>query len=364
METPRIVVAGGGPAGCAAAVMLANYDRPALLVEPADRLGGLQARSPYPNSWVLGRPGRLSRELAADMDSHVRQTPTGLALGWRLSAVDPGADGTPAFHLTLTRDGDNRVRQVAADAVILALGTRFRGRSEAEAIPGYAQVRDHILHDPIEAAGLNPLDADAVLIVGGGDNAFEAAVWNCERGLRVHVVVRARVRAQLKLRERLHPYLESAQASLYGGCQLQSMRPEGPRVAVTLGRKPGPGPVGPEPDPGPVGPEPGPGLVGTDPGPGPVVVDRVMFMLGYTPAVDRVQFAPTLRPAADATGYLMIDAHGATSVPGIWSAGDLSNPLHPCVTTAMAAGTVAAQAVESHLTLVATGTSSVSPPGS
>lgn len=345
MGTPRIVVAGGGPAGCAAAVMLANYDRPALLVEPADRLGGLQARSPYPNSWVLGRPGRLSRELAAEMDSHVRQTPTGLALGWRLSAVDPGADGAPAFRLTLTRDRDNRVRQVAADAVILALGTRFRGRSEAEAIPGYAQVRDHILHDPIEAAGLNPLDADAVLIVGGGDNAFEAAVWNCERGLRVHVAIRAQVRAQFKLRERLHPYVQSGQATLHLGRQLGSMMPQGQRVAVALVDVPGS--------------EPESGMVGE-----PVVVDRVMFMLGYTPAVDRVQFAPTLRPAADATGYLTIDAHGATSVPGIWSAGDLSNPLHPCVTTAMAAGTVAAQAVESHLTLAATGTSSVSPPGS
>ena len=67
----RVIIAGGGPAGVACAIWLHKLGADVLLIEAADRLGGLQRRSPYENLWIPGVQGRTGLEVAEALDDHV-----------------------------------------------------------------------------------------------------------------------------------------------------------------------------------------------------------------------------------------------------------------------------------------------------
>lgn len=50
------VVIGGGPAGSSCALWLKGLGYEPLLIEARERLGGLQAESPYRNAWIVALP--------------------------------------------------------------------------------------------------------------------------------------------------------------------------------------------------------------------------------------------------------------------------------------------------------------------
>jgi thioredoxin reductase len=45
-------------------------------------------------------------------------------------------------------------------------------------------------------------------------------------------------------------------------------------------------------------------------------------------------------------GYIEVDSDGRTSIDGVYAAGDVCNEQHPCVATALAAGTIVARTIE------------------
>ena len=56
-KTPNVPIIGGGPAGMSCALWLGNYGLAPIIIEQAPELGGMARASPYPNEWLLGRPG-------------------------------------------------------------------------------------------------------------------------------------------------------------------------------------------------------------------------------------------------------------------------------------------------------------------
>jgi thioredoxin reductase len=48
----------------------------------------------------------------------------------------------------------------------------------------------------------------------------------------------------------------------------------------------------------------------------------------------------------DAHGYLEVDRNMETSCRGVFAAGDVANPAHPCIATAIASGTIAAREIQ------------------
>ena len=58
---------------------------------------------------------------------------------------------------------------------------------------------------------------------------------------------------------------------------------------------------------------------------------------------------PGLRSRPDARGYLEVDGNMETSSRGVFAIGDIGNPAHPCIATAIASGTMAARAIQQRL---------------
>ena len=65
-------------------------------------------------------------------------------------------------------------------------------------------------------------------------------------------------------------------------------------------------------------------------------------------AIGRIASEPWLAELAleqDAHGYLVVDGNMETSCRGVFAVGDVANPAHPCIATAIAAGTMAAREI-------------------
>ena len=57
-------------------------------------------------------------------------------------------------------------------------------------------------------------------------------------------------------------------------------------------------------------------------------------------------FLPLKDTLLNDRGFITTDTKCQTPVPGIYAIGEVANRMHPCVTTAMADGVVAAKAIE------------------
>ncbi len=70
-KSPNVPIIGGGPAGMSCALWLVNYGLRPVIIERESALGGMARLSPYPNDWLLGRPGESARENAAAFARHI-----------------------------------------------------------------------------------------------------------------------------------------------------------------------------------------------------------------------------------------------------------------------------------------------------
>jgi thioredoxin reductase (NADPH) len=158
-----------------------------------------------------------------------------------------------------------------------------------------------------------------VAVIGGGDNAFEISRMLAEKGVHVTIVMRSKSpRAQPLLVERLREYQAAEMARVMAERTVEALDHAGSTVRVRLA------------------------------GGGEIEVDHVVLLFGYRPNTNEPWLAE-LAPATDALGYLMVDGNMETSCRGVFAVGDVSNPAHPCIATAIASGTVAARAIEKRL---------------
>jgi thioredoxin reductase (NADPH) len=140
-----------------------------------------------------------------------------------------------------------------------------------------------------------------------------------EKGVKATIVMRAQApRAQPLLVARLRRHESSGAAQVLAGRTVAALDHAGTRLRVRLA------------------------------GGGELEVDHVVVLFGYRPNSD----APWLAGLAldkDADGYLIVDRNMETSCRGAFAIGDVSNPAHPCIATAIAGGTMAAREIQRRL---------------
>jgi thioredoxin reductase (NADPH) len=140
-----------------------------------------------------------------------------------------------------------------------------------------------------------------------------------ERGVRVTIVMRSQApRAQPVLVERVREYAASGKARVLAERTVAALDDAGAGVRVRLDD-------------------------GSD-----IIADRVVLLFGYRPNSDQPWLAD-LALEKDADGYLLVDGNMETSCRGVFAVGDVANPVHPCIPTAVAAGTMAAREIEKRL---------------
>lgn len=163
----------------------------------------------------------------------------------------------------------------------------------------------------------------SVAVVGGGDSAAEEALYLaklCSKVFLVHRRSTLRASAIMADRVKAHPNIECVWDSV-----VKEVRGDGKRVtALLLGDAVGGG----RPD-------------------RELPVSGVFVAIGHTPATAFLGG----QLATDADGYLVVDAANATSVPGVWAAGDVADRKYRQAIVAAGAGCVAALEAERWLTM-------------
>ncbi|HUT77682.1 MAG TPA: NAD(P)/FAD-dependent oxidoreductase [Polyangia bacterium] len=177
MRETGIVVVGAGPAGVAAAAQCARLGIVPGILDRTGRAGGLVASGflieNYPGlEEPLPGPG-LARRFAAHLERF------GLSvLTESVTRVEPRGD-----RWLVTTDAGNRL----AGAVLLCVGTRPRPWS----VPGVGSAgAGRVFHDVRDLLGRFP-EPRRVLVVGGGEAAFDFALSLARTGAGVSILVRS-----------------------------------------------------------------------------------------------------------------------------------------------------------------------------
>ncbi|MFE5730271.1 FAD-dependent oxidoreductase [Streptomyces sp. NPDC056528] len=316
-----LAVVGAGPAGLTAAVAAARRGLRVVLVDAGDRPGGQYHRHPAPELGAR-RPGALHHDWreftrrTAALDGLVRAgravhlaghhvwTVVPEGTGWRLHAVVAGAAGA-----------DEGAATVRARAVLLATGSHERHLP----FPGWT------LPGVVGAGGAQAmlkgglvLPGRRVVVAGSGPLLLAVADSLAAAGARVPAVVEAGaylgysgfVPALLRNPAKL------AEGTLYGGALLRygtrllarhavvEAHGSGRVEAVTVARL--------DPDWRPL---PGTGRR--------IPCDALAVGHGLVPQLElATALGCATRTSADGTAALVLDAEQATSVPGIWAAGE------------------------------------------
>ena len=137
----KVVIIGGGPAGIGTAVGLAKRGvGPVVLIERRAKLGGTPmgyrkkpGGVPTFVEWTRGRVV-FGEELAGRMAKRLAKTDTEIRLGTQVTKIDP-------VEKRLTLLGPDGVRELTADAVVLAAGAREQTPAEKGWLAGARTAR-------------------------------------------------------------------------------------------------------------------------------------------------------------------------------------------------------------------------------
>lgn len=313
MTNERVIgIIGGGPAGLSAALWLRNLGCISWLVEASDRLGGMQNLNFLGNDWVLGQRGMTGPELAARFGEHVAAGTAQLWLDTRITRVTHDGE---MFRVAL-----HSGRQATAHALLIATGTRYRSTEVMSGIQGAAALTaDELIYGPWAFADLAALQGRRVLVLGGGDNAFENARLLSERATSVDLVMRAASRAQTALQDEV---AARPNCRIHAHTRVLALTRSAAGIDVTLSNGQG------------------------------ISVDRVHVLAGYAPNTESLteMFGALASGFVfDTSGYLRTDEAGRTGIPGVYAAGDVCNPEFPSVVAALAQGARAAKVIEHDL---------------
>ena len=305
---PVVAILGAGPAGMSCANACLSFGLKPVVLESADHVGGTQRSNFHPNLWMLGYPDESGEAMTRRISEHFLNLPVDLRIGAELRRCQ-ATDGK--FRLELHYGGEDA--SMIADAVVLSTGMRPRSTPELAALAGQTA---RVIVGALNAAIRDRIRGNRVLILGGGDNALDHALYLAERGNRVRVCARRAFSAR-------KPFLDSCAArpeiELRADCVPDGYAAEADAVAVRWGRI-------------------------------TVRYDWLLVMYGYRPNTDVLaRFDAAIRPALADSGHVRVDAWQRTSVAGIYAAGDLTESPQPSVPTAIAQGLAAARAIERDL---------------
>ncbi|MEW6261615.1 MAG: FAD-dependent oxidoreductase [Thermodesulfobacteriota bacterium] len=195
----KVIVIGGGPAGCEAARVARLRGHEVILLEKADRLGGQF-------NLAAAAPGK--EDFLALIEYYTRELSR---LGVR---VNLETEATPA-----------RMAGLAADVFILAVGAI----PYLPPIPGRELPQVTTAHAVL--AGQSKLTAGPAVIVGGGAVGLETAAHLANRGLEVTVVemlveVARDIQPGIGVRELLLASLERSGVEIHTGLRVEAITPE------------------------------------------------------------------------------------------------------------------------------------------
>jgi thioredoxin reductase len=197
------------------------------VLETNERAGGLQNLNFLANDWVLGQAGQSGPALAARFVEHARGAGIHIATGIRPKWLE-GVPGAFRLHLS---DGSI----LDCTALVIATGTRYRAAEVLAGVSGIAGVpRERIAYGPYAFADLEACAGKRVLVIGGGDNAFENVRLLAPKVAQLHLAIRSSPRAQQGLVEAVAAAEAAGRCRIYRGVSLRSAVERDGALAVEL----------------------------------------------------------------------------------------------------------------------------------
>lgn len=298
-----VIIIGAGPAGLSTAFWCDELGLDTLVLEQAEQIGGQLHRVYNPIENYLGVKARNGEELLELFSQDVDDAEFDLWTQVSIASVD-----LKAKRVSLA-SGES----LQSIAIVIATGVRPRELG----VPGEK-----------EFAGKGIIESGArdrelfagkdVCIVGGGDAAVENALLLAEICPTVTLVHRGKkLRARREFTERLQSnhcitvFTESVLTRIMGNEDVE---------AVEIQRKQGLKPF-------------------------QLAVRGVLIRIGVEPNTDL--FREQLE--TDEKGFIKVSSQQETSVPMVFAAGDVANPLAPTISSATGAGATAAKVIAARL---------------
>jgi thioredoxin reductase (NADPH) len=307
-EEVDLLVVGAGPAGIGAAVYGASEGLETLVVD-STALGG-QAGSSRRIENYLGFPAGISgTELTSRAVTQARKFDARFATPYRALSLEPG-NGRHVVRL-------EEDHEIAARAVLLATGAQYR-RLPVEGLAEYEGMSVFYAAGPPEA---QLCGAERVGVIGGGNSAGQAAVWLARGGALVTLLHR-----RADLHETMSDYLvhdlERYGVAVRDRSEIAALHGEVGRleaVTLTSGER--------------------------------LPFSFLFLFLGARPCTEWLDDTV----ARDDDGFILTGAAAnadnllATSIPGVFAAGDVRSGSTKRCATAVGEGAMAVQFVHAHL---------------
>jgi NADH-dependent peroxiredoxin subunit F len=294
-----VLIIGGGPAGAAAAVYAARKGIRTGIV--AERMGGQTLDTLGIENYisVLETQGP---KFAADLEAHARAYGVDIMNGQRMAALEPAS--SPGGLHSIVLDNGARLR---SRTLVLSTGARWRSVN----VPGEAEYRNKGVAYCPHCDG--PLfKGKRVAVIGGGNSGIEAAIDLA--GVVEHVTV-VEFAPQLKADAVLVNKLNSLpNVTVHVNAQTTQITGDGQKVN---------------------------GLRWKDRSSASehhVELAGVFVQIGLVPNTDGLKGVIEL----SRFGEIMVDAHGATNLPGIFAAGDATTVPYKQIIIAAGEGAKAA----------------------
>ena len=301
-----VLIVGGGPAGAAAAVYAARKGIKTGIV--AERFGGQTLDTLGIENYisVLETEGP---KFAAALEAHAKAYDVDIMNGHRVAALQPAAQPGGAISVTLDNGAVLKGR-----SVILSTGARWKNIN----VPGEAEYRNKGVAYCPHCDG--PLfKGKSVAVIGGGNSGVEAAIDLA--GLVAHVTV-VEFADQLKADAVLVNKLKSLpNVAIHTNVQTTEITGDGQKVD---------------------------GLVFKNRSDGSehrLPLAGVFVQIGLVPNTEFLKGTVEL----SRYGEIMVDAKGATNVPGVFAAGDATTTPYKQIIIAVGEGAKAALSAFDHL---------------
>lgn len=299
----EVLVIGGGPAGAAAAIYAARKGIRTGVA--AERFGG-QVLDTMAIENFISVPYTEGPKLAAALEQHVKDYSVDVMNLQRAEKLVPGKD---LIEIQLANGAS-----LKAKTVILSTGARWRQMN----VPGEDQYRNKGVAYCPHCDG--PLfKGKRVAVIGGGNSGVEAAIDLA--GIVSHVTL-IEFDDKLRADEVLQRKLRSLpNVRIITSAQTTEVQGDGSKVT---------------------------GLVYKDRAGGDshrIELEGVFVQIGLLPNTEWLKGTVALSPR----GEIEVDAHGRTSVPGVFAAGDATTVPYKQIVIAMGEGSKAALSAFDHL---------------
>lgn len=298
-----VIVIGGGAAGLAAALWCADLGMSSVVLEQRTEFGGQLLNI---HAAIKNYPGRLTANGRAMRDvflSQVRERNIELKTGIEIANVDLAGRGVV----------DSTGAVYSAQAIVIATGVRRRRLNVEGETEFYGK-------GIIESGQRDKefVKGKRMLIVGGGDAAFENAMLLADIAAAVTVVIRrsapsARVEFVDKVKDhpRVKLLFDSEVGRFSGRKNLSAVTVRNSKSNQT----------------------------------NVMNIDAALVRIGVQPNTELLNGAL----AHDLNGYITVNHECESSVPRILAVGDVANPISPTVSTAVGTGATAAKKIFSLL---------------